>query len=383
MPIAAESSPASAAIDRIWSRIGIADSDAFEAESLGAHVLGRQELLEGLGRVQPLDDALLALLRHARLHAFDLGLDPPLLGEVLDVHVLDADRAAVRVAQHAEQIAELHLLVAADSAGEELAVEVPDRQAVRRRIELVGEVGLLPAQRIEIGDQVTANAVHANERGDLHLLVQHRFFAVDRAVVDAPFDRLVRHAEALEHVLVEVVLAEQQLVHPLQEHAALGTLDDAVVVRAGDRDDLADAERTERSLVGALELGGIVDRADADDHALAGHQPRHALHRADRAGVRQRDGRALEVADRQLVALDLADQILVGREEAREVERVGVAEHRHDQRARAVALVDVDGEAHVDRWVADDARLAVGTLGERVAHVRHGVGDRHARRRSR
>ena len=159
-----------------------------------------------------------------------------------------------------KQIAELHLLVAADAAGEELAIEIPDRQAVRRRIELVGKLGLLPAQRIEIGDEVTANAVHADERGDLHLLVQHRFFAVDRAVIDAPLHGLVRHAEALEHVLVEAVLAEQQLVDPLQEHAALGALDDAVVVRAGDRDDLADAERTEGALVGALELGRVVDR---------------------------------------------------------------------------------------------------------------------------
>ena len=58
---------------------------------------------------------------------------------------------------------------------------------------------------------------------------------------------------------VEAVLAEQQLVHALQEQAALGALDDAVVVGAGDRDDLADAERAERALVGALELGRVVD----------------------------------------------------------------------------------------------------------------------------
>ena len=224
----------------------------------------------------------------------------------------------------------------------------------------IGQLGLLPAQRIEIGDEVAADAVHADERGDLHLLVQHRFFAVDRAVIDSPLHGLVRHAEALEHVFVEAVLAEQQLVHPLQEHAALGALDDAVVVGAGDRDDLADAERAEGPLVGALELGRIVDGADADDRALAGHQPRHALDRADRARVGQRDRGALEVADRQLVASDLADQVFVCGQEAGEVERVGVAQHRHDQRARAVALVDVDGQAHVDGRVVDDARLAVG-----------------------
>ena len=156
---------------------------ALQAEPLGADVLGGEELLERLGRVESLDDALLALLGDGRLHAFDLRLDPALLGGLLDVHVLDADRAAVRIAQHAEQIAELHLLVAADATGEELAVEVPDRQAVCGRIELVGHLRLLPAQRIEIGDEVAAHAVHADQRGDLHLLVQHCLFAVDRAVV--------------------------------------------------------------------------------------------------------------------------------------------------------------------------------------------------------
>ena len=77
-----------------------------------------------------------------------------------------------------------------------------------------------------------------------------------------------------------------------------------------------------------------------------------------------------------LLLPDLADELLVGGEEAGEVERVGFAQHRHDERAGAVALVDVDGEAHVDVLVADEPRLAVGALDERVVHVGHGVGDR-------
>ena len=92
-------------------------------------------------------------------------------------------------------------------------------------------------------------------------------------------------------------------------------------------------------------------------------------------GLVSDDGGALEVVDGELVGLDLADELLVGGEEAGEVERVGVAHDRHDERAAAVALVDVDGEAHVDVLVADEPRLAVGALDERVVHVRHGVGD--------
>ena len=92
-------------------------------------------------------------------------------------------------------------------------------------------------------------------------------------------------------------------------------------------------------------------------------------------GLVSDDVGALEVLDRELVVLDLADDLLVGGEEAGEVERVGVADHGHDERAAAVGLRHVDGEAHVDVLVDDDARLAVGTLEERVLHRRHLVGD--------
>ena len=81
---------------------------ALQPEALRADVLRSEELLERLGGVEPLEDAVLALLVVADCDTFDLALDPALLLGVLDVHVLDADRAAVRVAQHAEQVAEPH-----------------------------------------------------------------------------------------------------------------------------------------------------------------------------------------------------------------------------------------------------------------------------------
>ena len=96
------------------------------------------------------------------------------------MHVLDADRAAVRVAQDVEQVAELHLLGTGDAAGAEHAVEVPDREAVGRRIELGVHLRLFPAERVEISDEVAADAVGADQRGDVHLLLEHRLFAVER-----------------------------------------------------------------------------------------------------------------------------------------------------------------------------------------------------------
>jgi hypothetical protein len=52
------------------------------------------------------------LVRH-----LDPLLQPGALLGLGDVHVLDADRAAVRVAQDVEQVAELHLLGAGNAAG--------------------------------------------------------------------------------------------------------------------------------------------------------------------------------------------------------------------------------------------------------------------------
>ncbi len=356
---------------------------ALDAEPLGADVLRGEELLERLGGVEAFEDAVLLLLGHRRMGAFDLALDPALLVGLLDVHVLDADRAAVRVAEHTEQVAEPHLGRAGDAIGEELAVEVPDREAVRRRIELDGRVRLLPAQRVEVGDQVTAHAVDADQLGDLHLLVQHRLLTVDRVDVGTPFDGLVRHPEGVEDVVVEAVLTEQQLVDPLEEQPRLGTLDDAVVVGARDGDDLGDAERRQVAAVGALELGRVVDGADADDDALAGHQARHRLHGADGAGVGQCHAGALEVGDGELVAPDLADDLLVGDEEAGEVEPFGVAEDGNDERASAVALVDVDRETHVDVFVLDESWLAVGALEDTCCSSTGRRRRSPARRRSR
>ena len=193
----------------------MADSAPFEPEPLLADVLGGEELLEGLGGVEPLEDVALVVEVELRRHALDLVLDPALLLLVLDVHVLDADRAAVRVAQHVEDVAERHALAAAEPAGEELAVEVPDREPVGGRVELDRHLGLLPAERVEVGDEVAAHAVHADEVGHRHLLLEHRLLAVDGVDVAAPLDGLVGHAEGAEHLVVEAVDAEQQLLDAL------------------------------------------------------------------------------------------------------------------------------------------------------------------------
>ena len=215
----------------------------------------------------------------------------------------------------------------------------------------------------------------ADERVDGDLLGEHRLLAVDGVDVAAPLHGLVGHTEGAEHGVVEAVGAEQQLLHLLQEQPGLRALDDAVVVGRGDHDDLRHAEVGEGGGIGAVVRGRVVDRADADDGALAGHEPRHRLLRADRAGVGEADGGAAEVVGRELVRAHLADEVLVRAPEATEVEGVGALDHRHQQRARPVGLLEVDGDAEPDVLVMDDLRLAVLALDERAVHHRHGVGD--------
>ena len=149
-------------------------------------------------------------------HAFDLALNPILLGRILNVHVVDADRAAVGVTQQLEDVFEAHAALltevrvrAAQTEDQELALQIPDRQAVVRGVEFGVRLRFFPRQRIEIGDEMTTDAEGVDQRLHLHLLFEQDLFVVDRVDVLAPFDRLVRHVERPEDVDVKIVFTEQ------------------------------------------------------------------------------------------------------------------------------------------------------------------------------
>ena len=217
-----------------------------------------------------------------------------------------------------------------ERAGRELAVEVPQRQPVRRGVE-VGVAARRVVERVGVGHQVAAHAERVDQLEDARLLV-HLVVVADRDVL-GPADRLVGDLERAEDVVVEAVLAEQQAVDALEELAGLGALDDAVVVRRRQRHHLGDRHLRQRVLGGALELRRVLHRADADDDALALHQTGDRVVGADAAGVGQADGGALEVGDLELVVAGLADHRLVGRPELREAHRLGGLDRRHQQRA--------------------------------------------------
>ncbi len=227
------------------------------------------------------------------------------------------------------------------------------------RVELRVRVGLLQAERVEVGDQVATDAVHVDQLLHRNDLLEPFDRAGRRAVVLRPARRLVRNGEALEDLVVEAVGADEEVVHRGEHLAALRALDDAVVVGARERHDLPDAQLGQRLRIGALVLGRVDDRADADDHALSGHEARHRVHRADRAGVGDRHRRAAQVVRSELVVARATHEVFVRGVEAREVEGVGLLDVGDDQRARAVGLLEVDREPEVDVFVVHDARLAV------------------------
>ena len=162
---------------------------------------------------------------------------------------------------------------------------------------------------------------------------------------------------------------EQQLVDGAQELAGLRALDDAVVVGGGQRDQLADAQFGDAFLAGALELGGVLQCARADDRALPAHQPRHRMHGADGARIRQRDRHAGVVLGGQLAVPGAPHDVLVGRENwpKRIVSARLIAGH-HELPVAVLAL-QVDRQAQVDVRRGDRGRLAV-HLGEVPVHVR-------------
>src|SRR5205085_12215330 len=98
------------------------------------------------------------------------------------------------------------------------------------------------AQRVEVGDEVAPYPVDVDELEDAGLLVDLVLGVVVGADVAPPTGRLVGDPQRGEDLIVEAVGAEQELVDPLEELARLGALDDAVVVRRRQRDDLAEAE---------------------------------------------------------------------------------------------------------------------------------------------
>ena len=339
---------------------------ALQREALLAHELRLEELLEGLGADEGAQDVALRLGGGGLVGALDALLDPRALLGILDVHVFDADRARVGVVQAREDVAQQHLVGAAEAAGGEGTVQVPHAQAIGGDVQ-VGVAAHAVGERVGVGSQVSARAVGVDDLRDAGGLALLAIWVV--FVVGLPRVGARGHVQGGEDALVEAVAARQLGVDQAQETARRRALDDAVIVGGGEVHRLADAQGRQALGGDAAELRRVVGGAHANDEALADHQARHRGGRAQRAGVGQRDGGALEVGGRQRGRAGAGDQVLVGVDELREGQGVGVVDDGNLQGVVPLRVGHVDGQAEADVRELFDGRL--GAL-HRVAHVQVG-----------
>ena len=171
MPMQTSSRPASAAASQISSISGIVVSppsrlNRFWPTNLVCRKVSNASAWLSLSRIRSCSSR-----GGLRVRLLDPLLDPAALLGVLDVHVLDADGAAVGVAQDAEDVRSFmnrRPSPPKEPVGE-LAVEVPQGQAVRLDLE-VGVAALLVLQRVGVGHHVAAHAVGVDQLEDPGLL---------------------------------------------------------------------------------------------------------------------------------------------------------------------------------------------------------------------
>ena len=155
---------------------------AFEREALLADVTGVQVAFERLGGGQAFEEALLLLGGVGRAGAgrFEALLQPALLGNRADVHVLDADRRTIGFAQCVMNLAEARALGdAAERTGVENRVAVGIGKSVVRRIEFRDLRTRLPLQGVELGPARTEEAIGVDHLQHADLLAVVDQFTLD------------------------------------------------------------------------------------------------------------------------------------------------------------------------------------------------------------
>ena len=248
---------------------------SFETESFGTRIAFGQELFEGFGGVESRQDVALLIDIEPGIHPFHVLLNPLLLHWIHDVHVFDAHSAAICVAYDAQQFTQYVMILARHHARVDVSVQVPDAEVVCGWIQFGGEAPIHDVERVEVGDEVATTTIGVEDllgcRRFDHSTAQY----INGVGVAVPAGRLIRDGHRREDVIVEVVVARQQPLHPLQERARLGPLDDAMVVGGRDGDRFGYTHLGQLGRVRRHECRRIVDGPESDDGGLAGHEARH------------------------------------------------------------------------------------------------------------
>ena len=137
---------------------------AFEAEALLADIAVREEVLEAVGLEELRQDALLGVGAELRAVArpFDALRDPRAALGGLDVHVLDAHRAAVGLLEARDDVGERRGVVERERARIERLAEGFVVEADRLEGEVLGE-RTRGAERIELRREVAVGAVAVDQ----------------------------------------------------------------------------------------------------------------------------------------------------------------------------------------------------------------------------
>ena len=138
---------------------------AVETEALGAGEFQVAEFLEAFGLDQLVEDGALALAGESDLLVgpFDALLDPALLRAVGDVQEFDAERLAIGAAQDGDDLAHGAEFEAEHLVEENRPVEIGVAEAVGARIEFLLVLRRLEPERIEIGVEMAARAIGADQ----------------------------------------------------------------------------------------------------------------------------------------------------------------------------------------------------------------------------
>ena len=139
---------------------------AVEPEALRADILLAEEFLPLLGLDHLGEDRFLAVggkfdCLVLALHAL---LEEATLLDVGDVHVFEADIAAVILAQRVDELADRDPFEAHRAAEINLPVDVGVGEAVIFGLQILGHLALREAERIEVRGEVTTDAVGADEQ---------------------------------------------------------------------------------------------------------------------------------------------------------------------------------------------------------------------------
>jgi len=158
-----------------------------KAKALGAHVFDMEVFLEPLGLDQLVQNRLATVPGKGDflVVALDPLLEPGGLFGVGDVHVLQREGAAIGALDDGQDLAEACNLKAQHVVDENRPVHIGLGEAVGFRVKLGLGAMLAQAERVEIGDEMAADTVGANEHQRAH------------GIEHGALDRLVGNLDAL------------------------------------------------------------------------------------------------------------------------------------------------------------------------------------------